>query len=187
MTRPSTVGLTIVQRIVEAHGGQVEARSPGSGQGSEFAVRLPSRSGQAGEIASAPRPPVAPASEAIARRVLIVDDSVDSAETLARLLRMGGHDIQVAFDGSSALGVAATFVPDIVLLDIGLPGVDGYQIGRQLRQLPGLGGTFIVAVTGYGQEEDRTRSREAGFDRHLTKPVDHDALRRLLQSLPRGA
>jgi two-component system CheB/CheR fusion protein len=180
------VGLTIVQRIVEAHGGQVEVRSSGPAQGSEFVVRLPACPGQPGETASETRSPRALASEAGARRVLVVDDSVDSAETMARLLRMGGHHVQVALDGASALDAAATFVPDIVLLDIGLPGMDGYQVGRQLRHVPGMAEKLIVALTGYGQEQDRNRSREAGFDEHLTKPVDHDALRRLLQWLPRG-
>lgn len=181
------IGLTIVQRIVEAHGGHVEARGPRTAQGSEFVVRLPSRPGQPGETASETRSPRPPASEADARRVLVVDDSVDSVETLARLLRLSGHDIRMAFDGPCASGVAATFLPEIVLLDIGLPGMDGYQVGRQLRQVSGMAETIIVAVTGYGQEQDRNRSRETGFDWHVTMPVDHDALLRLLQSLPRGA
>jgi two-component system CheB/CheR fusion protein len=182
------IGLTIVQRIVDAHGGQVEARSPGKGQGSEFMLRLPrSRRRQRGETAPETQQPLAPASEAIGRRVLIVEDSADSAETLARLLRISGHDVQVAGDGPNALRMAGTFVPDVALVDIGLPGMDGYEVARQLRQVPGMAGTLLVAVTGYGQEQDRNRARQAGFDRHLTKPVNHDALLQLLQSLPHDA
>jgi two-component system CheB/CheR fusion protein len=182
------IGLAIVQQIVNAHGGQVEARSPGKGQGSEFVMRLPrSRRGQQGEMAADTRQPLTPPPEALGRRVLIVEDNADSAETLALLLRLSGHDVQVAGDGPNALRVASTFGPDIVLLDIGLPGVDGYEVARQLRQVPGMADKLIVAVTGYGQEQDRHRARQAGFDRHLIKPVNPDALLQLLQSLPPGA
>ena len=121
------------------------------------------------------------------RRVLVVDDSQDSADTLAKLLRVTGHEVRVAFDGRSALEAAATFVPQVVLLDIGLPDMSGYEVAKQMRPLPGMAKACLVALTGYGQERDRNLSRQAGLDHHLTKPVDHQALLRILCSPARGA
>jgi CheY-like chemotaxis protein len=120
--------------------------------------------------------------EAIVRRVLVVEDSPDGADTLALLLRINGHEVRTAGDGPSALKAAGAFQPHIILLDIGLPGMSGYEVATQLRQLPGMASALLIALTGYGQERDRDRSRQAGFDLHLTKPIDHQALLRVLRS-----
>jgi CheY-like chemotaxis protein len=115
-------------------------------------------------------------------RILVVDDNADAAESLSILLRMQGHEVRVAYDGLEALDLAAELMPDLVLLDIGLPRLDGYEVARRLRQFPGGDGMIMVAVTGWGQAEDRRRSREAGFDHHLVKPLDFAALDQLLVS-----
>jgi CheY-like chemotaxis protein/nitrogen-specific signal transduction histidine kinase len=167
------IGLTLVKRLVELHGGTVEANSEGLGRGSEFVVRLPIADGgsrvadsEAGNPPSAIRNPQS-------RRVLVVDDNVDAAEGLATLLRAAGHTVATAHSGPAALEAVPAFRPDAVVLDIGLPGMDGYNVARRLRQLPGpAAGALLVALTGYGQDEYRRRSRAAGFDRHLIKPVD---------------
>ena len=185
------IGLTLVRSLVERHGGTVEAHSEGPGRGSEFVVRLPRR-------VEAPAPPSAPRDEAPEAeergpaRILLVEDNVDAADALAELLRLWGHQVEVAHDGAAALQAARSGRPDVVLLDIGLPGMDGYQVSAALRQLPDLQATVIVALTGYGQESDRQRSAQAGFDQHLVKPVDLEALRRLVSAgrdevLKRGA
>jgi signal transduction histidine kinase/CheY-like chemotaxis protein len=179
------IGLTIVQRIVQLHGGRVEARSAGLDQGSEFLVhlpriRVPVPRTTDDRLAS---PPSA-GHDTVRRRVLVVEDNPDGAETLARLLQVYGHDVRTAVDGATALEAAVAFRPEIVLLDIGLPGMSGHEVAAQLRRIPGIASALLVAVTGYGQAEDRDRSRQAGFDAHWTKPVDHDALLRLIQSLP---
>jgi signal transduction histidine kinase/DNA-binding response OmpR family regulator len=175
------IGLTLVRRLVEMHGGTVQALSAGPGQGSEFVVCLPVLSVTApspgatnGEAA---RPPVG-----AHRRVLVVDDNADSADTLAMLARLDGHEVRTAQTGAAALEVAQAFRPDVVLLDIGLPGMDGYEVARQLRAGAAGAPILLAAVTGYGQEADRNRSRQAGFDLHLVKPVEPEVLRRLLAS-----
>ena len=172
-------GLTLVRNLVELHGGTVEAHSAGLGQGSEFVVRLPAlieeppeSPGDHGGDNSGALPP--------GRRVLVVDDNTDAAGSLATLLQLWGYEAHVAHNGPAALEAARRCIPEIVLLDIGLPGMDGYQVARQLRGLTGLERVLIVAVTGYGQEEDRRRSQEAGFDHHLVKPVDLAVLSALL-------
>ncbi len=173
------IGLTVVQRLVELHGGSVEAHSAGPGQGSELVVRLPvsppantepERHGDAGG-----RVVVGPLLSPVAvppRRVLVVDDNVDTAESLALLLRLKGHEVETAHDGPAALKKARSFHPEAVLLDIGLPGLDGYQVASRLRRRRRTARALLVALTGYGQEEDQDLAREAGFDHHLTKPVD---------------
>jgi two-component system CheB/CheR fusion protein len=174
------IGLTLVRSLVEMHGGQVEAHSPGLGQGSEFTIRLPARVAQPAEL---PAPPVSEtAVRPLARplRILVVEDNVDAAESLATLLRVWGHDVQVVHDGLQALDAARGRRPEVVLLDIGLPGLDGYQVARRLREDLGLGGALLVAMTGYGQPEDRRRSREAGIHHHFVKPVEPFVLRNLL-------
>ena len=177
------IGLTIVRRVVEQHGGRVEARSAGLGAGSEFLVRLPLSRPPDPEATGEALASQAPASlEAAGRRVLVVEDNPDGADTLARLLRVSGHDVRTAGDGSTALEAAGVFRPEVILLDIGLPGISGYEVATQLRRLPGLASVFLVALTGYGQERDRDLSRRAGFDLHLTKPVDHQMLLRVLRS-----
>lgn len=171
------IGLTLVRSLVEMHGGSVEAHSPGLGQGSEFVIRLPVR--PASLEAPAPAEPPAP-SAARPVRVMVVEDNVDAAESLASLLRIWGHEVLVAHDGLEALEKARTYWPEVVLLDIGLPKLDGYQVARRLREDLGLEGTLLVAMTGYGQAEDRRRSREAGIHHHYVKPVEPAVLRSLL-------
>jgi two-component system CheB/CheR fusion protein len=179
------IGLTLVRRLVELHGGTIHVASPGPGRGSEFSVRLPVV--ERPEEAAAPASPP-PATAGRAKRVVVVDDNKDGAESLAMLLRFWGHDTVVAHDGRAALAMVAAEAPDVVLLDIGLPGMDGYQVARALRERLDSR-PVLVALTGYGQDEDRRRSREAGFDHHLTKPVDPEALKGLLAAppVPQGA
>jgi PAS domain S-box-containing protein len=173
------IGLTLVRSLVEMHGGRVEANSPGLGQGSEFVVRLPVRVPQTAE-ASAPVEAAAPRPLARPVRVLVVEDNLDAAESLATLLRVWGHDVQVVHDGLQALDAARESRPEVVLLDIGLPGLDGYQVARRLREDVGLDTSLLVAMTGYGQPEDRRRSRDAGIHHHFVKPVEPMVLRNLL-------
>ena len=175
------IGLTLVRSLVEMHGGAVEARSPGLGPGSTFVVKLPLVRVQARREAGATRSSDTRTDPAAARqRVLVVDDNVDSAETLALLLQMGGHEVTVAHDGFTALQAARESRPDVAFLDLGMPMMDGYELASRWRQLPELGGTLLVALTGWGQEEDRRRSSEAGFDVHLIKPVEPSALDRVM-------
>ena len=172
------IGLTLVQRLVILHGGSVEARSDGLGHGSEFIVRLPILLSPVGVL---PPPVEAPARET-PRRMLIVDDNEDSARSMAALQRLRGHETRTAFTGPAAVAAAGEFAPEVVLLDIGLPGMDGYEVARRLRALPALSGAFLVAMTGYGSEEDRAHAQAAGFDEYLVKPVDLDLLRDWLRS-----
>jgi signal transduction histidine kinase/integral membrane sensor domain MASE1 len=177
------IGLTLVRSLAQLHGGTVTVASDGPGRGSEFVVRLPCLPPR---TAREPPPAKAPAAapRVAGRRVLVVDDNLDSAESLAILLQMQGHDVRMAYDGPSALVAAREHRPELVLLDIGLPaGMDGYELAQRLRPEAGLERAVIVAVTGYGQEEDRRRTADAGFDGHLVKPVDIQQLSRLLQGL----
>jgi PAS domain S-box-containing protein len=170
------VGLTLVRSLVEMHGGRVEATSAGLGQGSEFVVRVPAQLSPEAALpnepatANAPRP----------LRVLVVEDNIDAAESLATLLRLWDHDVSVVHDGRTALEAAREQQPEVVLLDIGLPGLDGYQVARRLRDEIGLDHALLVAMTGYGQPEDRRRSQEAGIQYHFVKPVEPVVLRNLL-------
>ncbi len=177
------VGLTLVRSLVEMHGGRVEAASPGLGQGSEFVVRLP-----APPIEAGPPAELAPATTPRALRVLVVEDNIDAAESLATLLRLWNHDVSVVHDGNTALETAREQQPEVVLLDIGLPGLDGYQVARRLREDLHLDHALLVAMTGYGQPEDRRRSQEAGIQYHFVKPVEPLVLRNLLAgaALPAG-
>ncbi len=177
------IGLTLVRRLVELHGGTVGAHSRGSSQGSEFVVRLPVQAPEGAAPPDGAEEHPAPAAAVPSRRVLVVDDNEDAAESLAVLLRLEGQEVRVAFNGPEALELAAVFRPEVVFLDIGMPGMDGYEVARRLRALPQLGEVVLVAQTGWGQEEDRRRSREAGFDQHLVKPTDPAALRSLLTAL----
>jgi CheY-like chemotaxis protein len=170
------IGLTLVKRLVEMHGGSVTVASSGAGQGSEFTIRLYALpEGQSSDALGAPgmRPHV---TDALRKRVLVVDDNVDAAESIAMILRLSGYDVRCVYDGPSVLKAAKSYRPDVVVLDIGLPGLSGYDVARELREQPEFRRTPLVAVTGYGQEEDRRRSQEAGFDYHLTKPVDPEVL-----------
>ena len=179
------IGLSLVRRLVELHGGSVEASSEGVGRGSTFTVRLPLLVDQAAP--AEPTAPTAPSAEQAdaTLRVLVVDDNIDAADTLAALLDMGGHATRVANDGYQAMAMAQEFQPQVVFLDIGLPGMNGYEVARKLRELPGMERAFLVALTGWGAREDRERSSEAGFDHHLTKPADMNAVETLLANLAR--
>jgi signal transduction histidine kinase/DNA-binding response OmpR family regulator len=164
------IGLTLVRRLVELHGGRVQANSPGPNQGSDFEVRLPIL-----EKASMPEPLAAeplPEGAGLRHRILVVDDNRDAADSLALVLRLMGHEVHVCHDGAGALAATRELRPEVVLLDIGLPEMDGYEVARRLRTDPELNDTLLVAITGYGQEQDLRRSREVGFDHHLVKPVD---------------
>jgi signal transduction histidine kinase/CheY-like chemotaxis protein len=176
------IGLTVAKRIVEMHGGSIVAFSEGPGRGSEFVVRLPLAQAQFTQEPSATRLSGAPAAAASRRRLLVVDDNRDSADTLALLLNAMGHEVKTAYDGPAAIDLAAQYQPQAVLLDIGLPGMNGYEVGRVLKSTRG-DSMILVAVSGYGQEEDRRRSREAGFDHHLVKPVAPADLAKIIDAL----
>jgi CheY-like chemotaxis protein len=177
------VGLTLVRTLVEMHGGTVGAHSAGPGRGSEFVVRLPASVDLPASQAASQGRASGPVSSTL--RVLVVDDNVDAAETLAMILTMGGHEVRTAHHGLAALDTARSFRPHAVLLDIGLPGMNGYEVASHLRQQQGMEKLLLVAVTGYGKPEDSRQAEEAGFDHHLTKPVDPGVLERLLTSWPR--
>ncbi|VTS00725.1 histidine kinase : Putative sensor histidine kinase OS=Variovorax paradoxus B4 GN=VAPA_1c17480 PE=4 SV=1: HisKA: HATPase_c: Response_reg [Gemmata massiliana] len=172
------IGLTLVKSLVELHGGTVSAASGGPGKGSEFTVRLPklvrARGGDAAE-----RPAAAGVTP---RRILIVDDNLDAGDSLATLLEMTGHRVEVARNGPQGLEVAARLRPEVAVLDLGLPGMNGYELAGRIRAEPFGKDVTLIALTGYGQEEDRRRTREAGFDHHLTKPADLDALAAVLRN-----
>ena len=157
------------------HGGTISAESAGAGKGSTFTVRLPLLDTAAAEREGSGTMN-ARVTDALRKRVLVVDDNVDAAESIAMVLRVSGYDVRCVHDGPSALAVAENYRPEVVVLDIGLPGMSGYDVAEQLRGRREFRRTPIIAVTGYGQDEDRRRAREAGFDAHLTKPVDPDAL-----------
>lgn len=171
------IGLTVVERLVALHHGSVGVQSEGLGRGSEFVVRLPILSGG---IEPAPPPAVSPTDRSY--RMLIVDDNEDAADTMALLQSLRGHQTRTAYNGPAALELAADMLPEVVLLDIGLPEMDGYEVARKLRAMPELDGVFLVAMTGYGSAEDRARSHEAGFDGHLVKPADLEVLRGWLRA-----
>jgi CheY-like chemotaxis protein len=175
------VGLTIARQLAELHGGTIDAFSDGPGTGATFAVRWPLASERTptAELRPLPRP-----SAGMARRILIVDDNIDAAELLTTLLQTLGHDVALAHDGTAALDIAPGFAPQVALLDIGLPNMDGYELARRLRQFEGCRRTLLVAVTGYGQDDDRQRSRDAGFAHHLVKPVELATLTTLLDTVP---
>ncbi|MDB5899808.1 MAG: hypothetical protein JWP41_3410 [Ramlibacter sp.] len=178
------IGLTLVRRLVELHGGRVSAYSRGLGHGSTFTVSLP----QLAQSAAAPLPTAAPADGALTTgavagatpsRVLVVDDNPDAADTMASLMEVFGAEVRTAREGAQALALAENFAPDLILLDIGLPGMDGYETARRLRQIPSLHAR-LVALTGYGSPQDREKALAAGFDEHLVKPLSPEGTRALL-------
>ncbi|HJT78138.1 MAG TPA: PAS domain S-box protein, partial [Gemmataceae bacterium] len=180
------IGLTLVKNLVEMHNGIVQARSEGLGHGSEFVVKLPL-------VVQAPRRDHAPEGGRQAdqlpspsgKRLLVVDDNQDAADSLAMLLRLQGHEVRVAYSGMAALEMTKAYSPDVLFLDIGMPGMDGYEVARRLRQTPGLENVVLAALTGWGQHEDRRRTAEAGFNHHLVKPPEPEAVETVLASLKR--
>ena len=175
------IGLSLVKSLVELHGGSVSAASEGEGRGSEFTVRLPMATSEALPIASNPITQAANDGKRNGKsRLLVVDDDVDTAKSMGLLLTISGHEVEIAHDGRAAIEIARAFHPQVVLLDIGLPSRDGYQIAEQLRNEPWCREVLLIAVSGYGQAEDRERSKAAGFDYHLAKPVNYEELRTLI-------
>ena len=178
------IGLTLVKSLVEMHGGTVQANSAGLGQGSEFVVRLP--------LVSDKRPAELSGTPEIStsllkpRRVLVVDDNRDAAESMGILLKLLGADVHVAYSGAEALEALPAYRPDVVILDIGMPGMDGYEVARRIRQQPEFQKVTLIALTGWGQDKDRRQSQTAGFDYHLIKPADVDALQALLALVERN-
>jgi CheY-like chemotaxis protein len=176
------LGLTLVKRLVELHGGSIDARSQGEGQGSEFVVRLPIK--QSAAIAEKPAPAAHRGNGLGHYRILVVDDVPASAKTLAMMLKSIGQQPAVELDGRAAIEYAKANRPDVVFLDIAMPGMNGYEVAQALRAIEQCQGTVLVALTGYGDDESRRKSLDAGFDRHLTKPVSMDQLTELVRSLP---
>ena len=175
------IGLALVRRLVEMHGGTVEVHSEGEGRGSEFAVRLPAAATEKAAAAAEGNGPPTPTGPA--RRILVVDDNVDAAESLSTLLSLDGHEVRTVHGGPAALEQVRAFCPQVVLLDIGMPGMDGYETARAVRDLQQGRAVVLVALTGWGQEEDRRRTERAGFDHHFVKPVDYAVVQRLLATL----
>lgn len=177
------IGLSLVRQLVEMHGGDVEVSSDGAGRGSTFRVRLPLDVSPAEEAAIhyAIRE-----GEAEAIRVLLVDDNIDAAQSLSVLLLDSGHFVETAPDGFAALRRVPQFQPKVILLDIGMPGMTGYEVAHTLRQAPGGEGLILVALTGWGSAEDKAKAKEAGFDYHLTKPIDFADIEEILLSVARG-
>jgi CheY-like chemotaxis protein len=174
------IGLSVAKKLVEMHGGGIAVNSGGIGKGSEFTVRLPLAAEQKPENLAEETDDAKPAAEKVApRRILIVDDNEDAAEMLRVLLTMDDHETRVALNGKQALEIADEFQPEIALLDIGLPDMDGYEVARRLREK--FPAARLIAISGWGQPEDRRRSAEAGFDFHLVKPVEFDELQKLIR------
>jgi CheY-like chemotaxis protein len=176
------IGLTLVKRLVELHGGSITASSDGRGRGSKFVVRLPISTKAPAAIA-----PKGGVRSTAPRRILVVDDNRDSARSLGLLLQLNGHQTQTAYDGLEALGAAENFRPEVVLLDIGLPEMNGYDVCRTLRECAWGKEITIIALTGWGHDDFRNKSNEAGFDAHLVKPVELSVLTGLLAELERAA
>jgi CheY-like chemotaxis protein len=176
------IGLSLVQSLVRMHGGSVECRSGGLGHGSEFIVRLALADAPKLDVASSERPSDARAAPPDAMRVLVADDNEDSADSLGMLLELLHMEVKVTYDGQSALDALRTYHPTVMILDVGMPGLDGHEVARRVRRDPALRDVKLIALTGWGQEEDRRRTREAGFDHHFVKPIDFEALKALLAS-----
>lgn len=175
------IGLSLAKGLVEMHGGSIEARSEGEGRGCEFVVRLPVILSAAEHLTS--RHADEPVQVLSRLRILVADDNADSAQSLGQLLDLMGNDVRTANDGLQALELAATFRPDVILLDIGMPRLNGYDTCRRIRQLSWGESIVLIALTGWGKEEDKRRSQEAGFNHHLVKPVELSALEKLLAEL----
>lgn len=181
------IGLTLVHRLITMHGGTVEARSDGPGKGSEFIVSMPVATAVADQLPKARREDDEQAAAPVTRRILVVDDNLDSAESLVLLLKLMGNEVHTAHDGLEAVAMAETNRPDVILMDIGLPKLNGYEAARLIRERAGDRELVLIALTGWGQEEDRRRSKEAGFHHHLTKPIDLSVLQQLLVDTSAGS
>jgi CheY-like chemotaxis protein len=173
------VGLTLAQRLVELHNGRIEARSTGAGRGSEFRVILPCLT-EVQPAATRPQAIDTAGAKPTGCKVLVVDDNHDAAQTVAAFLELAGHGVRAVTDGAQALACVADFGPNVVVLDIGLPGIDGFQLARRLRETAETKGALLIAVTGYGQESDRQRAVDAGFDHYLVKPASPSELSQLI-------
>jgi CheY-like chemotaxis protein/anti-sigma regulatory factor (Ser/Thr protein kinase) len=171
------VGLALAKRLVELHGGRLDAHSEGVNRGSRFTVTLPTSTVREGMPA---RPPTSTSPRAPSCRILLVDDNVDFVTSLAALLHASGHEVMTAHDGAEAIQVALRFRPQVAFLDIGLPGLNGYDLARRLRALPETAQTLLIAITGWGQEQDKRRAKAAGFDKHFVKPVEFHVIEELL-------
>jgi CheY-like chemotaxis protein len=181
------IGLTLVKQIVEIHGGTVTAASDGLGKGCEFTVRLPVARGSAIPAAGRPEGEVEGGMTTPRSRILVVDDLRDSTDSLAMMLRAKGHDVRTAYDGYEAVEIALQYRPDVVILDIGMPRLNGYDAARMIREQSGGDSPMLIALTGWGHDENRLRTKEAGFDHHLVKPVDPAVLTKLLAERWEGA
>lgn len=181
------LGLTLVRRLTEMHGGTVEARSDGLGKGSEFIVRLPVIATKDSQSSRIEAGTVAAAGSDLRRRILVVDDNVDSAQSMAMMLELSGHQVAMAYDGVEAIQLAEEFLPDVAFLDLGMPRLNGYEAARTIREKAWGRQILLVALTGWGQEDDKRRTREAGFNAHIVKPIDFAALEELLATTPDGA
>ncbi len=176
------IGLSLVKGLLELHGGAIDAHSEGPGRGSEFTVRFPLNATESLDTQS--KAVDSPPARAPGRRVMIADDNKDAGDSLAMLLELAAHEVRVAYNGRAALTLAQTFRPNVAFIDIGMPDLNGYEVAQALRREPWGAGIRLVALTGWGQDDDRQRAKEAGFDRHMTKPVDPEALDRLLTEPP---
>jgi CheY-like chemotaxis protein len=166
------VGLSLARSIAELHGGILTAHSEGLGKGSQFVLRLPAAAPPATHLQA----PASPAEPGMRQRILVVDDNVDAAESLGTMLAYSGHDVRVAHGGVEALTAAREFAPNVMILDLGMPEMDGYEVARAVRSDPKIASTRLIALSGYGQPDDRRRTADVGFDEHLVKPVEHDVL-----------
>jgi CheY-like chemotaxis protein len=171
------IGLALARGLIHLHGGTLEAHSDGMGRGSEFIAKLPRRT-----LSSAPEAAGVASAPSVRRRVLIADDNRDAADTLAMLLRMDGHDVSVVYDGRQAVATIDSFRPEIALLDVGMPELDGYEVAGRVRQGPLGTSITLIAVTGWGQASDKARAAAAGFNHHLTKPIELESLAKMLRS-----
>ena len=175
------LGLSLVKGLIEMHDGRVAVASDGLGMGAQFTITLP--------VQPARRMPPAPAlaspsTDAQRYRILVVEDNQDTADSIKILLCRDGHEVRTAYTGTAGMEAAHGFLPHVILCDIGLPGMDGYEFARAVRQSSEIAAAYVIALTGYGREEDQARAKAAGFDRHLTKPVDFGTLRRVLAEIP---
>jgi CheY-like chemotaxis protein len=177
------IGLALVKGFVELHGGRVEAQSAGLERGSEFVVSLPAGLADPASPAD-PAPAQMQASQPQSRGVVVADDNRDGAEIMALLLNLSGYEVYIAHSGTEALALAAQHRPSIAILDIGMPGMNGYEVATRIRDEPWGAGIQLIAVTGWGQDEDKRKALDAGFDHHLTKPIDPDELQRLMTPAP---